>query len=324
MLKDAGAIESAEGQFAERPLVSVVIPTYNHAKFLRQAITSALSQTYQPSEVIVIDDGSTDDTPNVAAQFHDQITYLSQTNQGLSVARNTGILRARGEFIQLLDSDDELCPDTLNTLVDAVIRRPQGSVFFASWDEIDLGGRVTAHVDAKPLPSDTFHALFDPMAIGPPCRYLVRRSAFARVGIFDSRLHACEDWEMWLRMASEGLEFVAEPSACSRYRNYSVSMSKNHELMWRSGTSVLDGAARRHMKCHACRLAKRRGIKRWRDWCYQSMLAPQLRSYKDLGRYDLVGQSCIRALRRDPWIMAALARSAWSQVTRAGGRSVGK
>ncbi len=300
----------------ERPFVSIVIPSYNHARFLEEAITSALNQSHQSAEVIVVDDGSTDDTLGVVAEFRDRIVYLRQANQGLSVARNTGILEARGEFIQLLDADDALCPGTLDTLAEAVACRPQGAVFFASWDEIDLDGHVTAHVDATHLPGDAFHALFNPIAVGPPCRYLVRRSAFARVGLFDNQFPGTEDWDMWLRMAVVGLEFVAVPAACSSYRNYPTSMSKEHGLMWRSGNSVLQRAAGYHRNCYACRLAKKQGVRRWREWCYFSMLAPQLRELQRAGNYDLLGRCCIGAFRRDPWILPALVRPACSRGRR--------
>ena len=247
------------------------------------------------------------------AQFEDRVVYLKQANQGLAVARNTGILESRGEFIQLLDADDALCPGTLDALAEAVACRPQGAVFFASWDEMDLDGNATAHIDATPLPRDSFHALFNPIAVGPPCRYLVRRSVFPLAGLFDTQFPGCEDWDMWLRMAVEGLEFVAVPEACSRYRNYPTSMSKDHGVMWRSGNSVLERAARYHGNCQACHLAKKQGATRWREWCYLSMLAPQLRELQRAGNYDLLGRCCIGAFRRDPRILPALVRPAWSR-----------
>jgi len=300
------------------PLVSVVIPAYNQGRFLSEAIDSVLSQTLPSVEVIVVDDGSTDDTPRIAATFADRIVYLRQSNQGLAAARNAGIGAAHAPLLQFLDSDDALHPDSLERGCEAADRHPHASVFTTSWDEMDVAGRSFAHVDAQPLPADTFHALFDPMLIGPPCRYLVRRAAFERAGLFDPRVQGCEDWDMWLRIAAAGLRFIAVPVACARYRNSPTSMSKNFPLMWRSGRSVLDRAARAHVDCAECRRAQRRGLGRWREWCYLSMLAPQVRDCCDRGHYYAAGRHSLMALARDPKIARYLVRSARTRAR--GGR----
>src|ERR1043165_5503387 len=107
------------------PLVSIVIPTYNYAHFLSQAVESALAQTYPNTEVIVVDDGSTDHTRQVLAAYGDRIRYTHQVNKGLSAARNTGIRKARGELIALLDSDDVLYPPRVEAGVSFLRRFPE-------------------------------------------------------------------------------------------------------------------------------------------------------------------------------------------------------
>ncbi|MFM6154726.1 MAG: glycosyltransferase family 2 protein, partial [Sphaerospermopsis kisseleviana] len=104
-----------------KPLVSVIIPVYNGDRHLAQAIESVLNQTYQPFEVIVVDDGSTDNSANVACSYK-EVHYLYQPNQGVAVARNTGISQARGEFIAFLDQDDLWTPDKLTVQVDYLLK----------------------------------------------------------------------------------------------------------------------------------------------------------------------------------------------------------
>ena len=247
--------------------------------------------------MIVVDDGSTDDTPQIAASFGERIVYLRQPNQGLAAARNAGMRAARAPLLQFLDSDDALYPDSLERACEAAALHPDVSVFTTSWDEVDRGGTLVARVDAPLLPADAFHALLDPMLVGPPCRYLVRRSAFSQAGLFDTRLGACEDWDMWLRIAATGSRFVAVPAARVRYRNYATSMSKNFPLMWRSGNRVLASAARVHGDCAECRRAQPRGVASWREWCYLSMLAPAVRECCEGGSYYTAGEPVSRHSR---------------------------
>lgn len=291
------------------PLISVVIPAYNQSHFLAGAISSALDAGEANVEVIVVDDGSTDSTPSVVASFGNEVVYLRQDNQGLSAARNRGIRAAHGQFVQLLDSDDTLSPTSLASLAKAVAERPDAGVFAASWNEMDLSGRVFGHVQARPFAIDTFHELFDPFVLGPPCRYLVRRSAFTKAGLFDQELRACEDWDMWFNMAASGIVFVAVPGACSNYRNYPSSMSKDHNLMWRSGMRVLQRSRTGHLHCERCRRARTRGIVLWREWCYMSMLQPELSRYRLSRQFDRMGAAALRALRRDPRLAPSFARA---------------
>jgi glycosyltransferase involved in cell wall biosynthesis len=281
---------------SSEPLVSVVIPAYNQSQFLGEAIESALSQTLERVEVIVVDDGSTDDTQRVAGSFAGRVTYIRQSNQGLAGARNTGITAARGGLIQLLDSDDALYPTAVEASWQAAQSNPDAGVFMASWDETDAAGGVIGHVEAPAIARDAFHALFDPMLVGPPCRYLVRRAELVRAGLFDRSLRACEDWDMWLRLAAGGVRFVAVPQARVRYRNHPASMSKDPRLMWRSGLRVLDRAVDAHGSCARCREAKRRGKNTWREWCYVSILAPKLHSQP----FPRAAAGALLALAHDP------------------------
>lgn len=295
---------------SDQPLVSVVVPVYNQGQFLAEAITSALGQSLQPIEVIVVDDGSTDCSASVAAQFLDRIVYLRQPNRGLSAARNHGLMAARADLVQFLDSDDALQPGALEKAWSASLGQPEVSVFRAHWDEVDIRGETIAHAATAVLPTDAFHALFDPMAVGPPCRSLVRRSAFTRAGLFDTELRACEDWDIWLRMAAAGLRFADLPYSHARYRNYPTSTSKDYVVMWQSGTTVLARATALHQGCQQCQAAFRQGMARWRQWCYLSMLVPQISRLRRERQYAQALQKSVRAVARDPWLGPLFARSA--------------
>lgn len=295
-------------------LVSVVIPSYNYGHFVGNAVRSALEQSYEPVEVIVIDDGSTDGTGDVVRAFGDAVTYVRQSNQGLSAARNSGVARAEGEMIQLLDADDELTPTQLETAMSAVAAHPDASIFIGSWDELDLDGRVTAHVEAAQPGEDYFHSLFDPITVGPPCRYLVKKNALLATGGFSSSLGACEDWDMWLRLAHGGAVPVAVPRACSRYRNHPTSLSKNYPLMWRSGLRVLARAAESDERCVRCREALLLGRRKWRQWCYFSMLAPELSAFRKKGDWAEMAERTVAAVARDPGLIALLATSTAHRV----------
>jgi glycosyltransferase involved in cell wall biosynthesis len=110
-------VELSEAPGPATPRVSVVIPNYNHTRFITGAIQSVLNQTYRSFEVIVVDDGSTDNSREVVASFGSQVRYIWQENQGLAGARNTGIRAARGQLIGLLDADDQWLPDFLEKMV---------------------------------------------------------------------------------------------------------------------------------------------------------------------------------------------------------------
>ena len=148
---------------ATLPRVSVVIPAFNQARFLPAAIDSALAQTYRDREIIVVDDGSTDETPDVARRYGDALRYVRQANKGLAGARNTGIERARGEFVALLDSDDVWLPGFLEHMMAVAEAQPRAAVYFGAWRYIDASG--------NPLPEPP-HA-----HVVPPAKLLPRASA---------------------------------------------------------------------------------------------------------------------------------------------------
>ena len=121
--------------------VSVIIPVYNSEKFLQESIESVLNQTYENIEIITVDDGSTDDSLEVLKQHSKKITIISQENQGLASALNTGIKKADGKWFKWFSPDDIMNPDTIETLVECAKKLPENTIIYSNWDIIDQNGK---------------------------------------------------------------------------------------------------------------------------------------------------------------------------------------
>jgi glycosyltransferase involved in cell wall biosynthesis len=237
------------------PLVSVVIPTYNYGRFVCQAVDSALAQTYSPLEVIVVDDGSTDDTRQRLQSFGQEIRYVYQQNKHLSAARNNGIREARGVFIALLDSDDIWAPEKLARQVELFDRFPDiGLVGTESFSIDDQGSRV------KPDNEDPCVGQFVEVALGDlleagmfgPSSVVIRNECLDVVGLFDETLRSVEDLDMWLRVAARyGVLKLLEPLTGLRVHNESMStkaepMLHNHQkVLTKSFSSIPELQAHR-------------------------------------------------------------------------------
>jgi hypothetical protein len=221
------------------PRVSIIVPAYNQARFLGSAIRSALDQTDRDLEVIVVDDGSTDDTREVACGFSDtRVRYVRQENRGLSAARNTGIRHAHGAFLTYLDSDDQFLPEKLEILLGAFERRPElgfvaGEAILVDEEGQPLGERFARGVPEEP----TEWLLGNPLHVGS---VLIRREWQDRMGAFDEALRSYEDWDMWLRLARANCPMSFEPRAVSLYRFHGLQMTRVGRQMTTATFAVLD------------------------------------------------------------------------------------
>jgi GT2 family glycosyltransferase len=218
-------------------LISVVIPTYNHARYLVDAINSALAQSYPYVEIIVVDDGSTDDTAGVMTQYGNRVRYIAQANRGLSGARNTGILVAQGEYIALLDADDFWHPDYLQHVHAALAANPELGAVHTGMCFVDATGKAQAQLGIATVPADQ---LYDRLLDGEffaPSAVLVRRRVLADVGLFDLDLRASEDWELWLRVA-RAYRFggIAQPLLYYRVHGSNMSSNPAHMLHYQQLT----------------------------------------------------------------------------------------
>lgn len=200
------------------PRVSVIIPTYNRSKLLRLTIESVLAQTYPNIEIIVVDDGSTDDTATVVAQYAErgQVTYIKQANQGVAAARNTGIRVASGEYLNFLDHDDLFVPTKIERQVQVLDSQPDISFVYCRYDYIDEGGSLLHRMRVLPE-GEVLKELVCTCFVwsGAP---LLRRRCLDQVGMFDTELTGADDWDMWLRIARAGYQFACIQEPLGAYR----------------------------------------------------------------------------------------------------------
>jgi glycosyltransferase involved in cell wall biosynthesis len=256
-------------------LASVVITCYNQAHFLATAIQSALEQTLQAAEVIVVDDGSTDQTASVARAFP-QVRYLRQENRGLAAARNAGLARALGQYVCFLDADDLLLPRAIESGCAVFEEHPQCAFVYGDSRDIDSGGRVTSDPRGPRVASEHYRRLLEGNFIGMHATVLYRRDILRSAGGFDTRLDRCEDYELYLRLVRDfPVQEHSEIIAC--YRQHDLNMSLDHAAMLDAAVSAV------RMQKTAIRSnpvlldAARRGIANWRNY-YGDLLLEDLRS----------------------------------------------
>lgn len=187
-------------QRLKKPLVSVIIPTYNRGWVVQEAIDSVLDQDFRDYELIVVDDGSDDNTREILGAYGKAITVLQQPNRGVSAARNRGIAEAAGRLIAFLDSDDLWLPRKLTTQVkffaenaDAVINQTQ-----------EIWIRNGVRVNPKKRHHKFSGMIFErslALCLVSPSAVMIKKSLFDDVGVFDEQLPACEDYDLWLRVS---------------------------------------------------------------------------------------------------------------------------
>ena len=223
------ALEAAEGLLQDElnasPLVSVVIPTYNRARVVERALKTAFAQTYRNLEIIIVDDGSTDDTEATLAPFQDRIRYFYQKNQGASAARNRAIQEARGKYIAFLDSDDEWLPTKLEQQIALLESRPDLSfVACLSTNE------TRTYTGYENHDKQFLKFILQPFTQNMT-RYVVRRECFEKFGLFDTSIHGPEDWELWLRLLQNGCRFGFVPEVLMAYTSSDDAISSRPYAM---------------------------------------------------------------------------------------------
>jgi glycosyltransferase involved in cell wall biosynthesis len=199
--------------------ISVVIPAYNAAAFLPRCLKSAFAQTLKPEEVIVVDDGSSDNTATLAAELG--ATVVSRPNGGLSAARNTGIQNASHDWIALLDADDMWEPEKLERQATRI--RPDTTLVYTGIRIFDDSGVREDRLAIDPVAAKKVLRFRNPIT---PSTVLVRREAAISVGGFREDVRACEDWDMWFRLQRTG-QFEYVPDALTDYYVYPNSWGAN-------------------------------------------------------------------------------------------------
>jgi glycosyltransferase involved in cell wall biosynthesis len=184
-----------------QPLVSIIIPTFNRAGLVREAISSVLAQDYARLELLVIDDGSNDHTPEVVRAFGTAVTFIQQSHTGVSAARNRGVAASHGELVAFLDSDDLWLPGKVTAQVALFQQQPQVQVCYTDEIWMRRGVRVNPRqIHQKHAGWIFLHSL--PRCIISPSSIMLRRTLWNRLGGFDERLPACEDYDLWLRLTT--------------------------------------------------------------------------------------------------------------------------
>jgi len=212
------------------PLVSIVIPCFNYAKYLGEAVDSALGQTHHPCEVVVVDDGSTDGSAEVARGYGDRVRYLFQENRGLPATRNSGIQAARGSFIVCLDADDTLAPEFVEKCLNLLLARPDAGFAYTQvrYFGRESGESAYPEYDLDELKKENF----------------VNQSAMMRAEVVkaypydESFTKGVEDWNLYLTLAEHGIRGVLLDEPLLNYR-------KHHDM-----SSMLDSMSHRGRRSH--------------------------------------------------------------------------
>ena len=230
------------------PLVSVIIPVYNAAAYLRETIDSVLAQSYPNIEVLVVDDGSTEDLSRIVAAYGDRVRYVRKPNGGPASARNLGIRMTLADYIAFLDADDVWEPEKLRAQMDMLLLHPSLGLVYSAVSEIDRDGRLrSASRGRQQRPSgDIAQVLFWHNWI-PTSTVVTRRACFEQVGGFDEarELISVEDYDMWLRIAERyQLMYLERPLV--RYRAHAGGISRNIARSYLGEQLVIEKAVARN------------------------------------------------------------------------------
>ena len=305
---------------SETPLISVIIPAYNAASLIERTLRSVLAQTYQNLEVLVVDDGSTDQTSAVVAAIAHQdprVKLLHQANAGVAAARNLAIAQAQGEFIAPMDADDLWYPENLEKQVQCLIQGgPQMGLVYSWSVDIDEQDALLGGFRAAEIQGQVYATLVCHNFLGNASASMIRRSCLEQVGWYESKLRSqqaqgCEDWDLYLRIA-EKFEFGVVPAFLVGYRKLTASMSGDYQQMARSHTLVMQAVRQRHPELPAFvfRLSssnlyfyfahqshRSRSHRTTLYWLGQSIQADPLSCWIRLGLYRLTIQSVWGSVR---------------------------
>lgn len=279
--------------------ISVIIPTYNCGKYLVGAIESALNQTYLGVEIIVVNDGSSDNTDEIVKPYLNRITYLKQDNSGLSNARNNGFLVSRGDFVCFLDADDILLPDKFEKQMAVFIQHPEVGVVICGYYDVEEDGETIIQAVNKHWHMDGLERLLN-HEVFPPHAALIRRQALEASYLFPEKIdtnESQEDWQLWLDLALNDVIFdsVAEPLC--KYRRRKGSISSNH-LKHQEGARRVVKWLRDHPKAGLYKKQiDRLGALVEMEYCARALL---------IGDIPLAKQTVISAIHENPafWYQA--------------------
>jgi glycosyltransferase involved in cell wall biosynthesis len=251
------------------PTVAAIVPAYNAAALLPRCIESILSQTVSVAEVIVVDDGSTDTTRQVAESFGAPVKCISQPNAGLAGARNSGIRAATSEWIALLDADDRWLPSKIEQQLNAATRHPECVLLYTDATVVLPDGSTGGDfLSGKgPVSGWVFDRLLESCFV-LPSTVMVRRKVLLDAGLFNESFRRVEDYELWLRLAQEH-QFYMVPDSFTLYERQPDSLSRNVAAMLRAEIEVLEPLLERRLTTSQRANLKKRLARTYFDLSYE-------------------------------------------------------
>lgn len=318
------------GQSIVAPLLSVVIPAYNVEEFILPAVTSALSQSFRDLEVIVVDDGSTDKTPDLVMSLRDiRLKLVRQENLGLAGARNTGMRVSRGKYVGFLDGDDLWLPKKADIQIGIMEEDANIGITYSNSAYIDETGRFTGQLLISRLREPSLKDLLKRSHILPSSA-IVRKECFSQAGMFDERLRACEDYEMWVRIlhrTSFRARLVSDVLTGYRVRTNSLTMdfdsftSNAHKAMTMFSEHIPEFTEKLRNRAlgEVYRIASRKALSEGKMPVARRLMRKSIqycpsivvRDLRALGTFSLVGVGCLlpeRWQRIPYWIVRGLMR----------------
>ncbi len=270
-----------------KPLVSVIIPNHNYANFLEGAIESVLFQTYSNIEIIVVDDGSSDNSREVLKKYANQVKLIFQTNQGVSIARNTGVAESKGDLIAFLDADDIWLPTKIEKQVDLFTRDSSLGLVHVGVEEIASNGQ-RLNIRMNGAVGWVFEELLllrsSVLAAGSGA--MIWREIFDNLGGFDSSLSTSADWDFCCRLARlYPIGFI--PEVLVKYRIHSISMHHNIDLMEHDMMIAFEKAFSQHTNVSAKK-------------CYGNLYRMLAGSYFHAGNYSKFIRYTLKSLITNP------------------------
>jgi glycosyltransferase involved in cell wall biosynthesis len=238
--------------------ISVVIPCHNYGRFLGEAIESVLNQTYRQFDLTVVDDGSSDNTKEVAGRYSG-VRYLHQDHGGLSEARNSGLCESNGAYVVFLDADDRLLPRALETGWKTLARHPECPLVFGRCSYIAQDGSSLARVQAYSQ-NVRYSDMLSRNHIFNPGSVMYRREIFDVIGGFNSRVDHAADYELYLRITRQ-YPICSHAEPVVEYRLHSSNMSKNASAMLKATITVLKAEKRYVNGSTECKGASQQGIR---------------------------------------------------------------
>jgi glycosyltransferase involved in cell wall biosynthesis len=302
-IKRVNHISPQEEKHANPTLVSVIIPCYNQAHFLSEAIESVLAQSYTHFEIVVVDDGSIDNTSEMAVHYP-EVRCIRQDNQGLSRARNTGLRHSRGEYLVFLDADDRLLPGALKAGLECFDAHPECAFVFGRFRYIAANGKPLNSPAPSPDYGEHYIGLLRGPYIAVPAMVMYRRFVFDTVGLFDPSVNATADYDLYFRI-SRKFPAHRHDVLVAEYRQHGANMTGDGGKMLRGAIENLRRQKKYVKADRQYKEAYKAGAKFWHRW-YGGPLVEQVRAQMQKGEWERAMRGMLVLLRYYPQGLALL------------------